>query len=203
MMLRVYDRICIGLARSKSPAGPWQVLPRPVLEPRAGKFDSSIVTNPAPCVLPDGRIYLYYRTNTPKARIGLAIYDTPDGPAQRFDEPVLPEDFHIEDPFVWHNGEYFEMLAKDLNGKTTGEYHSGAHFVSEDGIRWQFTDKAYSRRITLAGGKEMVLGSLERPQVLFDQTGRPRALFAAAADGPGGFQNASNTWNQVFLLQEE
>ena len=49
----------------------------------------------------------------------------------------------------------------------------------------------------------MVLGSLERPQVLFDSEGRPRALFAAAADGPGGFQNASNTWNQVFLLQEE
>ena len=51
--------------------------------------------------------------------------------------------------------------------------------------------------------KELLLGSLERPQVLFDSEGRPRALFAAAADGPGGFQNASNTWNQVFLLQDE
>ena len=204
MMLRVYDRICIGLAKSTSPAGPWQVLPRPVLEPREGKFDSKIVTNPAPCVLPDGRIYLYYRTNAAHGtRIGLAVYDTPEGPAQRFDEPVLPADFQIEDPFVWHNGEFFEMLAKDLNGKSTGEYHSGAHFVSEDGIQWQFTGKAYSRHIALAGGKEMVLGSLERPQVLFDSEGHPRALFAAVADGPGGFKKASNTWNQVFLLRQE
>ena len=96
-----------------------------------------------------------------------------------------------------------QFCVQDLNGNTTGEYHSGAHFVSEDGIHWQFTGKAYSRRIKLTGGKEMVLGSLERPQVLFDSKGQPRALFAAVADGPGGFKKASNTWNQVFLLREE
>ena len=31
----------------------------------------------------------------------------------------------------------------------------------------------------------------------------PIALFAAAADGPGGFDYAENTWNQVIPLQFE
>ena len=203
MMFEVYDEIRIGLARSNSPAGPWKVCPHPVLEARKDNFDCTIVTNPAPCVLPDGRIYLYYRTNTPGgARIGLAVYDDPEGPATRFDQPVLETEFQIEDPFVWHNGSQFEMIAKDLNGKTTGEYHSGAHFVSDDGIRWECTGKAYSRKVKLVSGKEITLGSLERPQLLFDADGKPAALFAAVADGPGGFQKAEHTWNQVFPLRQ-
>ena len=95
----------------------------------------------------------------------------------------------------------FSIVTYGEDGKMLGT--GNGFFVSEDGIHWQFTGKAYSRRIALTGGKEMVLGSLERPQVLFDSEGRPRALFAAVADGPGGFKKASNTWNQVFLLREE
>ena len=199
-MEAVYDRICIGVARSKSPAGPWKVCPRPVLTPRSDKWDNWIVTNPAPCVLPDGRIFLYYRSNSQIGPIGLAIYNDPEGEAERLDMPVFTKDMFVEDPFVWHNGEYFEMIAKDLSGNLTKEYHAGAHFVSEDGIKWEYTHKAYSRNIVM-DGKEMTLGSLERPQILFDEKGTPVALFAAVADGPGGFNNAPNTWNQVFLLK--
>ena len=94
------------------------------------------------------------------------------------------------------------MLAKDLNGKTTGEYHSGAHFVSDDGIHWDFAGKAYSRQVMTPDGGKITLGSLERPQLLFGKDGTPKALFAAMADGPGGFKNADNTWNQVFLLNQ-
>lgn len=202
MWLEVYGEIRIGLARSTSPGGPWKVCPHPVLEARKDNFDNTIVTNPAPCVLPDGRIYLYYRTNTPAgARIGLAIYDDPEGSAIRFDSPVLETEFQIEDPFVWHNGEQFEMIAKDLTGKSTGEYHSGAHFISDDGICWKCTGKAYSRQVTTADGSKITLGSLERPQLIFGADGTPEALFAAVADGPGGFSKAENTWNQVFLLK--
>ena len=32
--------------------------------------------------------------------------------------------------------------------------------------------------------------------------GEEAALFAAVADGPGGFQKAENTWNQVFPLRQ-
>ena len=46
------------------------------------------------------------------------------------------------------------------------------------------------------------LGCLERPQLLFDENGEPEYLFAAAADGPGGFRNAFNTWNIAVALNE-
>ncbi|MBO7146779.1 MAG: glycoside hydrolase family protein [Lentisphaeria bacterium] len=200
MMNKVYDRICIGVARSDSPSGKWKTLSRPVLMPRADKWDNWIVTNPAPCVHPDGRIFLYYRSNSQVGPIGLAIYHDPEGEPERFDMPVFTKDMFVEDPFVWFNGEYFEMIAKDLSGKLTGEYHAGAHFVSDDGIHWEYTHKAYSRNIVL-DGKTITLGSLERPQLLFDESGNPEALFAAVADGPGGFSHAENTWNQVFRLK--
>jgi hypothetical protein len=202
LVFRCYDQIRIGLARSKSPAGPWEFLPEPVLEARPEKFDCTIVTNPAACVLPDGRIFLYYRSNIPGGGVntGLAVAETPAGPYLRGDTPAI-HDLAIEDPFVWHNGENLEMIAKDISGNLTGEKHAGAHFVSTDGSQWLFQGKAYSRTIKLDNGNSVTLGSLERPQLLFDAAGIPIALFAAAADGPGGFDYAENTWNQVIPLK--
>ena len=159
--------------------------------------------NPAPCVLPDGRIYLYYRSNTPIGlRIGLAAADKPEGPYRRLSpEPVL-EGFNVEDPFAWHDGKEFHIWAKDMEGTITGELHAGAHFVSADGIRWTYREKAYSRSIRNRNGEMIHLGCLERPQLLFDENGEPEYLFAAAADGPGGFRNAFNTWNIAVALNE-
>ncbi len=197
----IYQRIRIGVAIADSPAGPWKTLDHPVLEPRPGHWDHQIVTNPAPCVLPDGRIYLYYRSNTPEGlRIGLAVADTPEGPYRRVqDKPVLTG-FNVEDPFVWHNGSEFEMLAKDMKGTITGELHAGAHFKSSDGIRWELVGKGYSRTIEDSNGNPLHLGCLERPQLLFDENRKPCCLFAAAADGPGGFHSALNTWNIAIPL---
>jgi hypothetical protein len=193
---KIYARIKIGVAVADSPGGPWRICKKPVLEARPEFWDDEMVTNPAPCVLPDGRIYLYYRSNTPTGvRIGLAVAEHPEGPYQRIqDDPVMP-DMTVEDPFAWHNGECFEMLAKDMTGRITGEHHAGAHFLSEDGIHWVPQKKAYSRNITYEDGSVATLGSLERPQLLLGMNGIPKCLFAAAADGPGGFQKASNTWN--------
>ena len=201
-VFKCYDQIRIGLARSKSPAGPWEFLSEPVLEARPDNFDSTIVTNPAPCVTPEGKIYLYYRTNIPTGGIhtGVAIADSPAGPYQRGNSPAI-QNLCIEDPFVWHNGENFEMLAKDISGELTGEKHAGAHFVSINGMDWKFYGKAYSRTIEMDNGEIITLGSLERPQILFDDEKHPRAFFAAAADGPGGFDLAANTWNQMLPLK--
>jgi len=194
----IYHRIKIGLCIADNPGGPWKHIAHPVLEARPGHWDADIVTNPAPCVLPDGKIFLYYRTNTAEGlRIGLAVADKPEGPYLRLsDEPIM-DDISIEDPFVWHNGKYFEMIAKDMKGTITGEVHAGAHFISENGINWNPAPepKAYSRKITYADKTQVTLGSLERPQLLFSPDNKPKCLFAAAADGPGGFNNASKTWN--------
>jgi hypothetical protein len=204
-MQDVYHRIRIGVLIANHPAGPWKSTGKPILESRPGKWDRDIVTNPAPCVLHDGRIFLYYRSNTPDGlRIGLAVADTPEGPYKRFqDEPVM-QGIDIEDPFVWHNGSHFEMIAKDMTGKITGEFHSGAHFSSDDGITWQIArePKAYSKTVFFNNNTSMVLGCLERPQLLFGKDGNPKCMFAAAADGPGGFSNAQNTWNIAIPLAQ-
>jgi len=201
-----YSKIRIGLATSRSLAGPWKTMDRPILEPRPGKWDAMIVTNPAPCVRDDGRVILFYRSNTPEGlRIGVAAADSFEGPYRRLtDEPVLRfegGDF-VEDPFVWWDKDHYEMLAKDMLGGITGEVHAGAHFQSRDAIHWTSMKppKAYSRTITFENGEATRLGCLERPQLLFDKQGRPICLFAAAADGPGGFNHALNTWNIAIPL---
>jgi len=56
-----YSTIRIGLATAKSVFGPWRRRDEPILSPRPGKWDGTVVTNPAPCVLEDGRILLLYR----------------------------------------------------------------------------------------------------------------------------------------------
>ncbi|QYY34383.1 glycoside hydrolase family protein [Ruficoccus sp. ZRK36] len=202
-----YSNIRIGLATSKSVYGPWQPLDKPVLDIRPDRWDNRIVTNPAPVVRPDGRTLLYYRSNTPDGlRIGVAAADSPEGPFERLqDEPVLvfeSGDF-IEDPFVWWAGDHYEMLAKDMLGGITGEKHAGAHFTSVDGLDWQLMPKpkAYSRSVAYTDGSVRDLGCLERPQLLFDDGNHPVYLFAAAADGPGGFRNAFNTWSIAIPIE--
>ena len=196
-----YNNIAIYLAESSSPAGPWKMYEKPILEASKDGWDSSIVTNPAPVILDDGRVYLYYRSNTPQGlRIGLAISDSVTGKYERYgDKPVL-SGADVEDPFVWHDGKMFRMVAKDMTGELTGELHSGAKFSSADGIIWQSEGKAYSRRVVDDNGNVTCYGSLERPQLLFDENGEPQYLFAAVADGPGGFKKAENTWNMCLEI---
>lgn len=201
-----YANIRIGLATSDSVFGPWTRSDAPILLPRPGQWDSSITTNPAPCVGPDGSLMLYYRSNTPEGcRLGVSRASAPGEAFQRLgDGPILNfgTGRTLEDPFVWHNGTCFEMIVKDLDGGFTDEYHAGVHAWSADGINWSIADnpKAYSRSLAWDDGSVATLGSLERPQLLF-QDGQPTHLFAAAADGPGGFRNATNTWNVLIPLR--
>ena len=201
-----YATIHIGLATAPAVTGQWTRRQCPILEPRPGKWDSSIVTNPAPCVLGDGRILLLYRSNTPDGlRLGAAMAAGPDEPFLRIhDDPVLnfEGDNHVEDPFVWWAGDHFELLAKDLNGGIAGEVHAGIHATSPDGIHWQLADppKAYSRAIAWDDGTTTVQGCVERPQLLIDAAGMPTHIFCATADGDGGFSEASDTWNMVIPL---
>lgn len=48
-------------------------------------------------------------------------------------------------------------------------------------------------------GQTIRQGSFERPQLLI-KNGVPTHLFAATADGPGGFHKAENTWNICIPL---
>jgi len=204
-----WNAIRIGLAVSNSVRGPWQRFDQPVLEPRPGHWDHTLVTNPAPCVLPDGRIFMLYRGIPPcpktKARIGLAVADNYLAEFVRpVAEPVLQFEGadRFEDPYLWWNGEGFEAIVKDISGTLTGESGSGFHAYSPDGVTWTLSDpvKAYSRRVRWDDGTETVQGAFERPQLLIEN-GVPTHLYAATGDGTGGFDNTSRTWTMVVPLK--
>ncbi|WP_261302252.1 glycoside hydrolase family protein [Paenibacillus andongensis] len=200
----------VGLAMADSVNGPWERSDNPILPVRPNRFDSYLTSNPAPCLHEDGSVLLVYKARQyegnlhGKMTIGAAAADNYQGPYRVLtEEPIFPPDqFHIEDPFIWKTPEGYELLAKDMEGTLCGEKHGGIHAVSPDGLSWQLseTPKSYSRTVLWDDGTEQTMGNLERPFLLFHD-GKPTHLFAAVADGPGGFRNAANTWNMVIPLK--
>ena len=201
-----YSSIRIGMARSSSVLGPWQRPEKPTFDIDPAGWDHGVVTNPSPCLAPDGRILLYYRS----AGLGLAVATSPDAPfARQANGPVLDlgAGRWVEDPFVFWAHDHYEMVCKDLTGKITGEFHAAVHLFSDDGMGWHLAPrpKAWSRTIRWDDGSVTTQASIERPFILFEG-GEPAFLFAATADGPGphdgrpGHYFAENTWNMVMPL---
>ena len=199
----------IGLAVAESPEGPWRRPDGPCLEPRSGHWDSFMMTNPAPCVLPNGGILLLYKSSGDAAgpiRYGVAKAESPMGPFRRVgpDGPIVFDqpDVAYEDAYVWLQGDQFQMLFNDLSGVFTGEARAGAHAISGDGVHWRLNDpsKAYSRRVRWSDGTVTTQGSVERPQLLI-RNGIPTHLFCATSDGNNGFVGAKNAWNMVMPLE--
>jgi hypothetical protein len=206
---RAYSRFRIGCATAPDPRGPWTRLDAPVLDVRPGKWDSTITTNPAVCVCRDGWLLMLYRSNTPGGcRLGAARAPRLGEPFERIsDEPILA-DLAIEDPFVWQNAEgVYEMVAKDLSGRITGEFHAGVHAISDDGARWRLAGepKAWSRTLRFADGTSRTFGHLERPYVLMGPSGEPVMLYLATAIPEGPFKKIDarlhDTWITAIPLE--
>jgi hypothetical protein len=199
----------VGVATATSILGPWTRRDKPLLEPRPGKWDALMTTNPAPFILDDGRCLLAYKAvayDKDKLRYGVVWGESPLGPFEkRGQEPVLrfTPDVSIEDAYLWREAGRLYMLFNDLEGHVTGEDHAGGLGESDDGIHWRISEvpKAYSRRVKWNDGTETIQGSFERPQLLI-QEGVPTHLFAATADGPGGFARATELWNMVVPLRD-
>ncbi|MBE9466628.1 glycoside hydrolase family protein [Dyadobacter subterraneus] len=194
----VYQNIRIGMATAKAIGGPWHRLNTPILAPKSGSWDSTIVTNPSPCILANGNIVLAYRSNTPKGlRVGIAIAKSLKDSFRRISNGPIG-DFNIEDPYLWLNKDNFEIIAKDMTGELTGEKHAGVRLISKDCRNWMLaiTPKAYSRTISWSNLETKTLGSLERPQLLLLKN-RPKYIFAASADNQGWEHDAENTWITV------
>ncbi len=204
-----YRTIRIGMARSKSVFGPWLRPETPTFDINPDGWDNNVVTNPAPLITPEGHIHLYYRSGP--CALGLAVAESPDSEFLRLrDKPIVsPDGKPIEDPCIFHSEGCYQMVAKDLSGGITGEFHAAVHLLSPDGIDWQLAPepKAWSRSILWDDDKTTTQASIERPYILKDTDGKPTHLFAATADGPGPHDNrpghyyAQNTWNMVIPLQ--
>ena len=190
-----YGNIRIGVAFAKSLNGPWERSDKPIFVPDPNGWDSTVVTNPAPCVCPDGSVLLYYRSNTPEGlKLGVAKADNVRGGYRRMLTTHLFAKYDsviLEDQFAWYTGDHYEMIAKDMNGLTCGEKFGGAHFVSPDGIHWDYAaDRhAYTRLVKFTDGTEREVYHLERPNITFidgGEHGRIPAFFSAAYGKDGG-----------------
>lgn len=208
----------IGVAVSDSIFGPWERLPEPVLQTRADKFDNFLVGNPAPCITPDGKILLVYKSRSyaskpypeflhGKMRLGVAVADVPwEKHKQVLNEPLFDGDgYEIEDPFVWCDKDGFHLIAKDMNGNVCGEKYGGVYARSENGIDWNFDigKLFYSRNLLYEDGSIKEIGNLDRPSILFEN-GKPLCAYFAVSDGRNGmgFEDCTKTWVMPLKFKE-
>jgi hypothetical protein len=89
--------------------------------------------------------------------------------------------FAAEDPFIWHGGERYWAIVKDMGGHFTGAGRSLALFESGNGLDWKLSNHPLvsTTSIRHADGTFQKLDALERPQVWFHR-GRPAVLLCAA-----------------------
>lgn len=206
----------IGVAVAKSPSGPWKRFDRPILETKPGTFYSYLTSNPTPYIAPDGKVTLVFksRRHTPNPpyysdmMLGLATAPNYAGPYTVIgDKPIFgagsgnPNE--VEDPFIWKDAKGFHMLAKDHQGKITGQRGFGVLSHSDDAYHWKLDPAplAYSKTFTQTDGKKITLGQVERPGGIFDENGVLTHLTFAVMDGAGGFDGGQNTWNIVVPLK--
>ena len=205
---QVWNRKRIGLATAPSITGPWSRRDTPLLEPRKGYWDSTVTTNPAVAVLPDGITYMLYKSRAfvgGKLQIGVARAPRPDGPFERLaDDPIFNfphPDFHVEDPYLWYADGKFHLIIKDdfknNCGGVTGVWGSGFYAESEDCIRWEIADDpiVYTRRIRFEDG-ERDMPNAERPFLLMEG-GKPVCLYVATGEGSAPYA-LEHSWSQAI-----
>lgn len=209
----VWLRKRIGLATSKSIFGPWERRDEPILLPRQGKWDRGTTSNPSPFVMPDGSIYLAYKSSyvthglhLHPFNLGIARAESWDVPFERVtDEPALdlPEGCFVEDPFLWHEDGCFHLIMKDLKGDVV-DHGCGLYAWSEDAKHWELGDPpaAYTRDLVWDDGKTETVGNFERPQLLFAEDGRKTHMIGATAHSAGGLHQVTDSWITVVPLKD-
>ena len=205
----------IGLAVADSPYGPWKRLDEPILKTEPSTFYSYLTSNPSPVIRKDGSVLMIFkgRAHTENGRysdmaLGIASAPSIEGPytVQNDKQPIfqVKGQGEAEDPFLWEDERGFHIIFKDHVAKFTGEKGGGVMAHSLDGVNWIVDDdaKAYSRTVEWEDGKIEMQGQLERP-FLFFENGAPAYVFFATMDGPGGFENATKSWNMVIPIKKK
>lgn len=206
----------IGIATSKSVFGPWERRDSPVLNPRPDKFDNFFTSNPAPCLNPDGSCLLVYKTRTyrePPYGDGDMFSDMKLGAAwaTHYSEPFRPmtdaplfseAEGVLEDPFIWRTDSGYAMIAKDWRGTYTGEVGAGVYASSPNGVNWAVGNTpAFDREVLWDDGIIRTMGNMDRPFLLFDESGAATHLFVATNDGKeAGFATMTRSWNACIPL---
>ena len=192
----------IGIATAPTPQGPWTRYDKPILEPRPGKWDGAITSNPAAVIHDDGSVLLLYksapvpypeRNKNRRLSFGLARAKTILGPYKRLnlDSPLLisGKNVSVEDPYIWLHDGVYHMLAKAMDSQLVPS-QNGFHAWSRDGETWKTSTpaQAYNMTWTWSNGKKETMRKRERPQILLEG-GRPVMVFFATTPPNGSIFN--------------
>ncbi|HVE56924.1 MAG TPA: GDSL-type esterase/lipase family protein [Pyrinomonadaceae bacterium] len=191
----------IGLATSKSPYGPWKRLDKPILDTRPNSWEQYLVSNAAPVVMKDGKVWLYYK-GVEKLRvhaIGLAIATCPTCEYKRVSDKPLNMGVGAEDPFIWQENGKFKALMLDHERRFSPDKEI-FYAVSSDGLKWHVPRNAIavSRNVLFEGGSTKRMNSTERPHVLIEN-GKPTHVFFATGETIDGKRY---TWNMAIPLKK-
>eukprot|EP00035_Acanthoeca_spectabilis_P016186 m.327240 g.327240 ORF g.327240 m.327240 type:complete len:272 (-) comp16491_c0_seq6:70-885(-) len=178
----------IKMAWADSVLGPWTSSRHTMVPPGSVDDWDAMVTNPSPLFLANGSAFLYFRgTQWPAngdERIGVAAAASWKGPYGRpfgNNDPLwdaADQAAFVEDPWVWEDARgNFHMLAHghwDENGYLA--------FAEHPEGPWHFRHTpTYTNTLTLTNGSKVTLKQRERPQLLFDDAGRPSILYTGVA----------------------
>jgi predicted GH43/DUF377 family glycosyl hydrolase len=189
----------IGLATSKSIFGPWKRFDKPILDVRKGKWDSLIVSNASPVILPDGKIMLFYK-GVSKLRhhaISAAIADNYMGPYKRISDEPFDMGVDAEDPTIWYeNGKYHALMLD------TGKKYSNKEIyycTSDNLLKWKVDSNpiVIKKNILWDDGKYRKMNSTERPKI-FLENDKATNVFIATGSTINGVRY---TWNMVIPLR--
>jgi lysophospholipase L1-like esterase len=191
----------IGLATSKSPYGPWKRLDKPILDTRPDSWEQYLVSNAAPVVMKDGKVWLYYK-GVEKLRvhaIGLAIAACPTCEYKRVSDQPLNMGVGAEDPFIWQENGKFKALMLDHERRFSPDKEI-FYAVSSDGLKWHVPRNAIavSKQVLFADGSTKKMNSTERPHVLIED-GKPTHVFLATGET---IEGKRYTWNMAIPLKK-
>ncbi len=173
-------------------AGRFTRLDAPLIAPD-GKHTFCRAVNPSVTLGRDGKYLLMFKARS--APTGghmihwVAVADGPAGPFTLAGPALTDARYSAEDPYFWYDArrDRYYAIVKDFARKTrelTPQFGALALVTSEKG--WADWKPAGHRLVSLRefrkpDGTFQKLANLERPQLLFDASGEPGVLFAAAA----------------------
>lgn len=190
----------IGVAISNSIFGPWKRFDKPILDVRKGKWDSLLVSNPAPVITNNGKIYLFYKgvTVLRQHAISVAVADNPEGPYVRIADQPFDLGVDAEDPTIWFENGHYHALMLDTGKKFSNKeiYYA----ASDDLLHWSAEQNpiAISKKFIWEDGKTRRMTNTERPQILVQDGKSTHVFFATGMDDS---LKVRSTWNQIIPLK--
>lgn len=189
------QRIGVAVADSVTNliAGKFQRSAQPLISPdNTNTFCRAV--NPSVTQGRDGRYLMMFKARSAptggRMVIWVASADKPDGPYHLAGPAITNLQWEAEDPFFWYDRERdrYYAIVKDYSRKNrdlSPQFGALALLTSVQGMGdWHPASHnlVSLREFTDSDGQRHNLTNLERPQVLFDEHGKPVCLYAAAAE---------------------